>query len=247
MALKADPADQALLLDLQELDTRLAQLAHRAAHLPELAILADLASRGDAARVELAIKRGAVEDIAAELGRVEDDVRVVEERITRDSDRLQNSSSVKDVAALEQELVALRKRLSDLEDIELAVLERQEHAESELAAATAELDEISASVAAAEAARDAGLATVAAERTTAENARAALAERIPADLLALYERQRQRYGVGASLLQHGVSKASGVSLTEDELQSIRAAAPDDVIICPSSDAILVRTAESGLT
>lgn len=247
MALKASPDDQELLLGLHELDTRLAQLAHRAAHLPELAALAELATRGDAARSELAVARGAVEDIAAELGRVEDDVRVVEDRIARDSDRIQHSSSVKDVAALEQELAALRKRLSDLEDIELAVLERQEQADAELATATAALEEIGASVVAAESARDASLAAIAAERTTAEKARAELAARVPADLLALYEKQRQRYGVGASLLQRGISTASGVALTEDELQSIRTAAPDDVIICPSSDAILVRTAESGLT
>ena len=65
-------------------------------------------------------------------------------------------------------------------------------------------------------------------------------------LLALYEKQRTRYGTGASLLRGGVSLASGVKLLEDELQKIRAAAPDDVLICPSSDSILVRTDESGL-
>jgi hypothetical protein len=37
-----------------------------------------------------------------------------------------------------------------------------------------------------------------------------------------------------------------VKLLENEMVAIRAAAPDDVIMCPSSDAILVRTAESGL-
>jgi len=43
-----------------------------------------------------------------------------------------------------------------------------------------------------------------------------------------------------------VSQASGVALHEDEMQAVRTAAPDDVLICPSSDAILVRTDESGL-
>ena len=42
MALKASPDDQALLLDLQALDTKLSQLDHRAKSLPELATLADL-------------------------------------------------------------------------------------------------------------------------------------------------------------------------------------------------------------
>jgi hypothetical protein len=42
MALKADPADQALLLELQALDTKLQQLGHRASTLPELATIAAL-------------------------------------------------------------------------------------------------------------------------------------------------------------------------------------------------------------
>lgn len=246
MALKASPADQALLLDLQALDTRLAQLDHQGKSLPEIAILADLAKQTDALRATLAVQNGAVEDTQIELGRVESDVKVVEERIARDTQRLQASSSVKDVAALEQELGALRKRLGDLEEIELAVMERLEEQQAVVAGTQSELDRIQASVTEAESTRDAALATVASERTTAAAGRRALEGRIPADLLALYEKQRARYGTGASLLQHGVSKASGVKLLEDELQKIRAAAPDDVLICPSSDAILIRTGESGL-
>jgi len=43
--------------------------------------------------------------------------------VARDKERMQSSASVKDVAAFEQELAALAKRQSDLEDIELAVME----------------------------------------------------------------------------------------------------------------------------
>ncbi len=67
-----------------------------------------------------------LEDARIELKRVESDVEVVEARITRDSARLQASSSVKDVAALEQELAALKKRQFDLEEIELTVMEKVE-------------------------------------------------------------------------------------------------------------------------
>ena len=94
--------------------------------------------------------------------------------------------------------------------------------------------------------RDALLADIANERTHTAANRQTIAAKVPDDLLALYTKQRDRYGSGASLLQYGVSSANGVKLLENELQAIRAAAPDDVIICPSSDAILVRTNESGL-
>src|SRR5690554_779199 len=116
MALKASPEDQALLLELQALDTKLSQLAHRAKNLPELAQLTALAGTAEELRLSHAERRGAAEDARLELGRIESDVAVVEARISRDSERLQSSSSMKDVSALEQELTALRARLNDLED-----------------------------------------------------------------------------------------------------------------------------------
>lgn len=246
MALKASPDDQAVLLDLQALDTKLAQLEHRAKSLPELAQLAELGKQADAARATLAERRGTLEDTRIELGRVEADVTTVETRIERDTQRLQASSSVKDVAALEQELAALRKRLDDLEEIELTVMERAETQEAAVAAAEEELGLIATRTLEAESARDLALASIEADRTTASAGRREIASKLPADLLDLYERQRARYGTGASLLRGGVSLASGVALNADEMAKIRAAAPDDVLICPSSDAILVRTGESGL-
>jgi predicted nucleic acid-binding Zn-ribbon protein len=246
MAVKASPEDQALLLDLQALDTKISQLDHRAKSLQEHATLDGLGKTAQGLRHELAEQNGALEDVRIELGRVESDVTIVETRIARDSERLQGSSSVKDVAALEQELTALRKRLGDLEEIELTVMERLEEQQSAVDSTSAQLAAIAEQVSAVEAERDAALATITGERTTAAAGRRTIEGKVPTDLLALYERQRARYGTGASLLRGGVSMASGVKLLENEMQAIRAAAPDDVIMCASSEAILVRTAESGL-
>ncbi len=246
MALKAPPETQALLLHLQSYDTKLAQLDHKSKSLPELATLAGLSTQADALRRTLAEQQGLAENVQLELSRVESDVTVVEARIARDSERLQGSSSVKDVAALEQELAALRKRLDDLEEIELAVMERLEEQQGAVDATSSELATVRAQIAQVESTRDAALAEITAERTVTAASRRTVESQVPEDLLALYEKQRSRYGTGASLLRGGVSQASGVKLLEDELQLIRAAAPDDVLICPSSDAILVRTEESGL-
>ncbi len=246
MALKASPDDQALLLEVQQLDTRLQQLEHRSRSLPAIAQLAQLAKEEEQLRSTLAKKRGDAEDARTELKRVESDVAVVEARITRDSDRLQGSSLMKDVHALEQELTSLRKRLSDLEDIELTVMERVEQEQEELAAAEARLAELRERAGALEAERDQELKAVESERTHVQANRSTIVGKVPAELVALYERQRSRYGVGASHLRGGVSSASGVKLTESDMARIRSAAPDEVILCPDSDAILVRTAESGL-
>jgi predicted nucleic acid-binding Zn-ribbon protein len=246
MGLKAAPEDQALLLDMQTLDTTLQQLARRADKLPEREIVDRLDSTRTALERTRAEQSGAAEDVRLELKRTEADVEVVQARIVRDTERLNTSASVKDVAALEQELEALGRRKSDLEDIELAVMEALEQREADLAATEGELATLSTAIAEATTARDAALAEIEAERAAAAANRQAVAEKVPADLLALYEKQRERYGTGASHLRGGVSSASGVALAATEMTKIRAADPDDVILCPDSSAILVRTAESGL-
>jgi predicted nucleic acid-binding Zn-ribbon protein len=246
MGLKAAPEDQALLLDLQTLDTTLQQLARRVDKLPEREIVDRLDSTRTALERTRAEQSGAAEDVRLELKRTEADVEVVQARIVRDTERLNTSASVKDVAALEQELEALGRRKSDLEDIELAVMETLEQREADLAATEGELATLSTAIAEATTARDAALAEIEAERATAAANRQAVAAKVPADLLALYEKQRERYGTGASHLRGGVSSASGVALAATEMTKIRAAEPDDVILCPDSSAILVRTAESGL-
>lgn len=246
MALKASPEAQAALLTLQTTDTRLQQLQHQASRLPQLARLAELAEQSEVLRQRLLTETGAVEDARLELSRVEGDVAVVEARMARDSERLANSSSVKDVAGLEHELASLRQRRDDLEEIQLGVMERLEGLETTLGETTALLGSLRDTIVEVEAARDTALRTIEDERAGTEAHRAELAATIPDALLALYERQRSRYGIGASHLQGGVSSASGVRLTESDMAKIRSSAPDDVVMCPDSEAVLVRTAESGL-
>jgi predicted nucleic acid-binding Zn-ribbon protein len=246
MALKASPAEQALLLELQSFDTKVSQAAHRAKVLSDHAVLKQLDTERAAIAVTLAEQNGILEDAEIELRRIESDVSVVEARIKRDDERVQVTSSVKDVQALEQELAALRKRQSDLEEIELTVMERVEEQAAVVRRIDEQMAELLSRVTVVQAERDAELATVATERANAEANRAAIAEKVPADLLALYEKQRLRYGLGASHLRGGVSSASGIRLNENDMVAIRSAAPDDVLMCPESNAILIRTAESGI-
>lgn len=244
--MKASPTDQNELLRLQTADTRLNQLNHVAKNLPQLTELAALQPDVDALRTRWIARTGELEDSRAELKRVESDVAVVEARMERDSGRLQQTSSTKDVQALEAELTALGKRRDDLEEIELTVMERVEEQEAALAAVEAERAELDSRVQALEAAKADELAKVDAQRTALAKDREAIVSGIPADLVELYEKQRARYGIGAALLVRGVSMGSNVKLTESDLSVIRRAADDDVVLCPDSGAILIRNEESGL-
>jgi hypothetical protein len=244
---KAQPADQAKLLELQDIDVSISRGNTQRANLPERAQLGELESSLALARAETRKTLAELEELRAELSRAENDVELVETRIARDAKRVEESSSVKDVQGLQHELEVLRQRLAVLEEVELEVMERVDEAEKQFSTAQAhaqdverQMDEVNRSLEAALASSDEELATLRASRD-------ALIHTIPEDLLALYERQRERYGYGASLLRAGMSSASGVKLTESDLQSVRKAAEDDVVLCPDSNAILVRTHESGLS
>jgi predicted nucleic acid-binding Zn-ribbon protein len=244
--MKAPITEQRALLDLQAADTRLDQLSHSVKTLPQSLALAELAKDVARSRSLSASIRGELEDTKVEIDRVESDVAVVAARIARDRERLASSSSTKDIQGLEHELASLLKRQSDLEDIELTVMERQEEIDARFQSASARLDELLVSEKTLAADRDDKLEQINAEIALVTERRARIASSIGADLLALYDKQRSRYGIGAALLTRGVSGGSHVKLHESDLAVIRAAAPDDVVLDPDSSCILVRTEESGL-
>ncbi|QQD77484.1 hypothetical protein I8920_07125 [Curtobacterium sp. YC1] len=244
--MKAAPDDQVILLDVQRLDNDVTRIAHRITSLQKGDRLTELGKQAAGLRSELVAATGEVEDAERELARLESDTAVAQARVERDTTMLQNVGNAKDAAGLQSELESLQRRIGGLETAELEIMENLDGLRARVGDVEAKLAEVEAARAGLVAERDAEIARLTSDRESAEQARADVAAKVPADLLALYDRQRARYGFGASLLQGGVSTASGVTLTNSDLQTIRQAAPDDVVLCPDSDAILVRTAESGL-
>jgi uncharacterized protein len=243
---KATPNEQKQLLRLQEADTRLNQLEHALKNLPQRAEVDALMPQVETIRRQFATRNGELEDARIELKRTESDVEVVEARIARDAGRLEHTASMKDAQALESELASLRKRRFDLEEIELTVMERVEQIETDLAQIDAERSTLDGRLESVQAELASGSDAIQTQKDQLARDRSAVAAAVPDDLVALYEKQRARYGVGAALLVRGVSLGSNVKLTESDLAVIRAAAPDDVVLCPDSGAILIRNEESGL-
>ncbi len=238
--MKATPAQQQRLLDLQELDTTLARLRRRRTQLPERAELAGMQGELTAAKDAFMAVQRELDAQNAEISRFEDDVETVRARRRRDEELLAVSTSPKEAQALQDELDVLARRQSELEDRELELMEANEatqasyaEASQALASVDARRGELTGAIAAAEGGIDAELAQ------TAE-ARAGLAAEVQGDLLDLYERTRARGGVGAARLRGNVSEGSNMALAPAELSDIRAAAADEVVFCPQSGAILVR-------
>ena len=82
--LKADPAAQLKLLDVQELDARADQLRHQRRTLPELAEIAALQEQRTDLDDQRRDARIVVDDLTAEQRKVDADVEQVKTRRTRD-------------------------------------------------------------------------------------------------------------------------------------------------------------------
>jgi predicted nucleic acid-binding Zn-ribbon protein len=241
----AQPAQQRRLLDLAELDALIRRAEHAKGNPAQAErVRALIAQRQELSR-ELTARQGACDDLRTELGRIESDVAVVDARRERDEQRLDAVTSPKDAQGLESELASLARRKSDLEDAQLEAMEKLEAAE----AAVAEQEQLLADVNA-EGARLSGEAKSAvADATTqqeqAARDRSAVASELPAELLAAYDRAAQR-SAGAALLRRQTCEGCRMVLSGTDLNAVRQAAPDAVVLCPECGCILVRTEESGL-
>ena len=246
--MKADPEVQLRLLDLQAHDAALARLEHRRRTLPELAVIADADTRLAALRADVVRAETEVGDLDRELRRLEDDVDQVRRRAERDQQRmLSGAVPAKELESLQHEVETLTRRQSDLEDTELEVMERREDAEARAREVRAEVEKVTATRSEAEQARDKAFAEIEAEAAADTEARAALADGLPADMMVLYEKVRAASGgVGAAMLRQRRCEGCRLELMGAELRAAQAAPPDEVLRCENCRRILVRTTESGL-
>ncbi|ROS30972.1 zinc ribbon domain-containing protein [Cellulomonas sp. PhB150] len=241
----APAADQRRLLDVQALDTRLDQLAHKRRTLPELARLAELDSQLDDLHTALVTSQTAVSDLRREVTKAEADVEQVRSRAARDQARLDSGQgSPKDLQAIQHELETLARRQGDLEEVELEVMERLEAHETALAEVTVAHDALVARKAEVVAERDAAFAEIDAEIATVGGERAGQADGLDAALVTLYERLRgQLGGSGAAALRGRRCEGCRLELNPLDLDVIKKKSDDTVVRCEECGRILVRLPE----
>jgi predicted nucleic acid-binding Zn-ribbon protein len=246
--MKAAPEAQKRLLDLAEVDAGLDRLRHRRRTQSDLAEVEEQSKKLAQLATQIISAETEAGDLAREQAKAESDVDAVRARVDRDAKRLDSGqvSSPKDLASLQSEIVSLRRRQGDLEEIVLEIMERLEAAESLVSTLRSEREKVTATLRAAEDRRDAAFADMDKEHADLQAKRAPLLADIPAALLALYEKMREQSGMGAALLQGGRCLGCRTTMSIADLNQIRAAAPDEVVRCEECRRILVRTAESGL-
>ncbi|MGW5230733.1 zinc ribbon domain-containing protein [Streptomyces nodosus] len=247
--MNAAPADQIRLLDVQALDVRLQQLAHRRRTLPEHAEIEALTKDLSQLRDLLVAAQTEESDCAREQTKAEQDVDQVRRRSARDQQRLDSGAvtSPKDLENLQHEITSLAKRQGDLEDVVLEVMERRESAQERVTELTGRVESVQSKIDDATGRRNAAFEEIDGEVASVTKEREVVAGAVPGDLLKLYDKLReQQGGIGAAKLYQGTCQGCRQELAITELSEIRSAAPDTVIRCENCRRILVRTAESGL-
>jgi predicted nucleic acid-binding Zn-ribbon protein len=245
---KASVEAQLRLLELADLDAELSRLDHRRRTLPELVEYGRIEARDGELRDELAALEAAESDLRREQAKAEADVDQVRSRVDRDRTRLDAGqvSSPRELENLQSEIASLIRRQSDLEEIVLGVMERQEAAELRRKTLTQEEGELARQRDEVGARRDAALGEIGEQEEKAGSLRAGVAADVPGDLLDLYGKLRAQHGVGAAALRRGRCEGCHLSLNTVDLARIRAAPPDEVLRCEECRRILVRTPDSGL-
>lgn len=247
--MKADPFAQLKLLDVQELDSKHDQLRHRLATLPQIAELKELARQRGEVDDRARDARILVDDLTREQKRADADVEQVKARRKRDQDRMDQGliSNPKDLERMQSELVSLQRRISELEDTELEVMEKLEEAQRELDELTAQVGTLDEKITEATAARDKAAAEIEKQLAETEAERKQTASGLPEDLMTLYSRLRdQKGGVGAAPLRARSCGGCSLQLNSSELADIAKTPSDEVLRCEECNRILVRTSESGI-
>lgn len=227
----------------------MAQLEHKRKNLPEHTEVAVLQGNRAAVASDLVEADTAVFDLEADQERAEADLEPVRQRLLRDQQRI-DAGSVSDpkaLTAIVDEVEHLKRRISDLEDAELEVMEALEAATAVQAKLRAAVGSVEEDLAAIVERRDGKLERIAAEVQKVKAEREQVLPDVPADLLALYTKLAANHGgVGAAELRQRRCVGCQLEVNAADLRTFKAAPADEVLRCEECSRILVRTADSGL-
>lgn len=231
---------EAQLLALQEIDTSSDQLRYRRDHLPELAgaqqARADLIAWESAA----AALMGRREELEALITASENESGEIDAHRTRLSAQLSTVIAVREAEALQSEIRTLTARREELDDAALAAMESlgaiddevRDHAGQESSLRDA-LQWADGELSRAQGDLDAELAALGVRC-------ADLREKLPAELLANYDRLRNQLGVAVATLAGRRCEGCHMDLSPMEVDLIRATPPSTVAECPQCTRMLVR-------
>jgi len=235
-------ANQNQQQDLLHLHTLATELERKKVAINEILASAAVQKKREEQLVlanELITAHNALEAIELELKRANEDLALVEQRIKRDSDRLNVTSSSKDAQAMQFELASLAKRQSELEDITLVVIEKQELAKAALSDVTARKAAVDAELIALETDGQKEIIKLQSAGALLVQEFNALKPRIVAEHLDKYTKLAAR-GVPIGRLEGRECGACRMALGASAYEAISTLPLEEFATCPECSALLVR-------
>jgi predicted nucleic acid-binding Zn-ribbon protein len=231
------------LLSVQEHDTAADQLVHRLAHLESRGHLADVTGELGRLEVSVADVEARRHDLARSQQRLEDEITTLTEKAAHHDKTLYSGTlgNPRELQALQDEIAALKRRISQLEDQELELMEQIEPLDAELATSAERrraLDDrgeaLRAQIAEEEVSIEAELARVRAER-------ASISAGVEPELLAEYEELRpQSGGIAIARMVGGSCGGCHLSLSAVEVDRIKKLPPEAPAHCEECGRLLAR-------
>lgn len=237
--MQLDKAGQAALLKLAETDLSISQIKAKINDLMNSVVLKGLQTSVTESAGELLDSRTVLENLQSSLRKAEEDLRLVVERISRDKEHLNATSSAKDAVGIQSELDSLARRQSDLEDVELGIIAEIESAEKLYQEASTKRAELQSELSKLQDSTAALIEELKIHGRKAMADRAILVEKVGEGVLKKYESlAAKQVAVGQVIDKTCTACRMVVPATViDELNSL----PEDQIgSCPQCQALIVR-------
>lgn len=238
--MKASEQDLSTLLQLQFLVLSQRALLTSAQELSK-------GGRLEALRVELADLSGQLsqlrlenEELKRELKRMESDLQVVEARITRDTERVNQSSSAKDISGIQHELETLARRKSDLEDSELELMDQLETSDRAMHEIEQARERKETEIEQAKQEIALKLEEMKAENKALSEQAAALRASVASELAALFDDKLAK-GLAVGSLIGSTCSACNMSLNSQAMADLNKVPAEELATCPECAAMLVRS------
>ncbi|HEX6418182.1 MAG TPA: C4-type zinc ribbon domain-containing protein [Acidimicrobiales bacterium] len=231
------------LLVVQDHDTRADQLEHRLATLPVRSRLAEVAERVAEVDARLAAVDGRLGELRRSQQRLEDEVASLTDRANQAEKQLYSGSvsNPRELQALQDDVASIRRRIGQLEDDELEIMELTEPVEADRAALESERERLDGETRRLTDELGAAETEIAAELEAVRRARAEAAAAVPDGLWPEYDRLRaQLGGVAIARLVGSTCQGCHLALSAVEVDRIRKLDPGEPVHCEECGRLLVR-------
>ena len=237
--MKLDKPGQSALLKLSEVDINIERIKNEISKAVNSAELSAKSAELSDYSGEVIAARTAFENLNMESRKADDNLHMVEERIARDLERLNATSSPKDATAIQSEIESLTLRKEELEEVELEILERLEVARVELEAISQKREATSKEI---EELREKIQIEVDALKNEGRKLvadREILVSKIPADILEKYKALAVKQ-IAVGKVESRSCSACRMGLTANTIDALSDLPEDEVGNCPECLAMIVR-------